>query len=633
MASMGGGAPAGHPHVAPRSATADAEQTRAAFVRAYDAAKAASDVEAMTDAALGLAGTHMWGTVPGRLPAFLYEAYTVADGARRDKLAVAIARAWAYSGDPGRAAPFAAEALADAEGGDDREALAAALDASLLVHWGPDDLSERVRITARLEDVVAHLTDVEARMSAHLWRLTTALETLDRPVAIRQLRALDTLAAESGSPRVAFFAASRRAMHALIADDLPTARASARDAIAAGWHAGEPDAYAIERALTAAIARQEGDVAALSAEAARFEAFALREGATSVGAEAALLWQAAGDLDRAAALLHQLSGSPADGAPFTKITRDVEWLLTVVSLSEVAAAVGDISLCEAAVTLLQPYAGRGVVNGGAVGFAGVVDDYLARACAVLGREEEARRWAATAADAYGRMGAVWWARRASPPSPRPPAAPIVVAHLRLGSDGIWWLGRAGALVAVRDVKGLHYLRLLLARPGLDVPAVELSDAVAGRPGTGPMAAAGLEILDRAALAAYRQRLADIGTEIDEATAWTDPGRVAVLEDERDAVLAELRAATGLGGRARETSGTGERARVAVRKAVVAAIQRIAAVDRDLGRLLTHTVHTGSNCRYDPDPTRPTRWVLADPPRQADLDRGMGAPGSHLSAGR
>jgi hypothetical protein len=178
-----------------------AAATRAGHVRAYDKARAAGDIEAMAEAALGLAATQTFGTFPGRVPAFLHQAYSLARGEQRARLAVALARAWAYGYDPARAAAFAAEALAYAEAHDDPSLLAAALDAQLLVHWGPDDLDERLSITARLEDAVAHVADTEARMSAHLWRLTVALECLDLAAVRRQLRALDLLAAESGSAR------------------------------------------------------------------------------------------------------------------------------------------------------------------------------------------------------------------------------------------------------------------------------------------------------------------------------------------------------------------------------------------------------------------------------------------------
>jgi hypothetical protein len=79
--------------------------------------------------------------------------------------------------------------------------------------------------------------------------------------------------------------------------------------------------------------------------------------------------------------------------------------------------------------------------------------------------------------------------------------------------------------------------------------------------------------------------------------------------ERDALVQQLAAAAGLGGRARASGATSERARVAVRKAIAAAIERIDAVDPALGRLLRDTVRTGSACRYEPDPARPVVWLL------------------------
>jgi hypothetical protein len=145
------------------------------------------------------------------------------------------------------------------------------------------------------------------------------------------------------------------------------------------------------------------------------------------------------------------------GADFGGIARDLDWALTVVLLIEAAVATGAEELAGRAVLLLEPYAGRAVVNGGGVAFAGVVDDYLARACELLGREEEARRWAARAAAAYERIGATWWSRRLAPlgrPTGRPTGQPGVV-HLRPGADGIWWVAPDGAVTTLRDMRGLH----------------------------------------------------------------------------------------------------------------------------------------------------------------------------------
>ena len=577
---------------------------RPPLVRAYDEARAAGDTGAMAEAALRLAATQTFGTFPGRVPAFLHEAYSLARGEQRVRLAIALARAWAYGYDPARAAGFAAEALAYAEAHDDPSLLAAALDAQLLVHWGPDDLDERLSITARLEDTVAHVADVEPRMSAHLWRLTIALECLDLPAVRRQLRALDLLAAESGTARVRFFAASRRGMYALLTGDLDAAGRALREVAAAGAEAGEADTRLIGQMLAAGIARQTGDVAALAREAARYEEFGVHEAVTWVAAEAALLWVAAGQPDRARALLHQLAGPD-----FSGIARDLDWLLTVATLTEVAVTTGTTALAETALGLLAPYAGRGVVNGGGAAFAGVVSDYLYQASELLGTGD-ARQWAARAAGEYERLGASWWLRRLPPAVARPGVAEPGVVHLRPGGGGIWWVGREGAVTAIRAVKGLHYLRIMLQRPGADIAAVDLSDTVAGHPGAGAAGGDMGEVLDKQALSAYRRRLAEIDADLDEARSWADTGQAAKLAAERDALLVQLRAATGLGGRSRVPGSAHERARIAVRKAIVNAIDRVAAVDPSLGRLLSDTVTTGAICRYDPDPDRPVQWVLS-----------------------
>ena len=133
------------------------------------------------------------------------------------------------------------------------------------------------------------------------------------------------------------------------------------------------------------------------------------------------------------------------------------------------------------------------------------------------------------------------------------------------------------------------------------PRVQLAD--------GPLGAA----LDPQARAAYRRRLTELDEEIAEARDWSDPARVDRLDAERRALIHELSAAAGLGGRERRTGDARERARVAVRKAIAAALDRIDEVDRPLARLLRNSVTTGTYCRYEPDPGRPVRWVLEERP--------------------
>src|SRR5262249_53305126 len=149
----------------------------------------------------------------------------------------------------------------------DPTVLADALDGQLAASWGPDDLSERLKITARLQDVAAHVDDVRTRMDAHLWRLITALETLDVTGMPRQPPAPDLLAAETGSPLVRYFAMTRRAMHAILTGDLDRARDLVEAAFPLGTDIGVPDAFAVYHVQRAEIAIHAGELDFLTAEA------------------------------------------------------------------------------------------------------------------------------------------------------------------------------------------------------------------------------------------------------------------------------------------------------------------------------------------------------------------------------
>jgi len=68
----------------------------------------------------------------------------------------------------------------------------------------------------------------------------------------------------------------------------------------------------------------------------------------------------------------------------------------------------------------------------------------------------------------------------------------------------------------------------------------------------------------------------------------------------------------LGGRGRTTGSTQERARIAVRKAINAAVEWIEQIDAGMGRHLAITIHTGSTCVYQPVPDDSPIWTLDRP---------------------
>jgi len=157
---------------------------------------------------------------------------------------------------------------------------------------------------------------------------------------------------------------------------------------------------------------------------------------------------------------------------------------------------------------------------------------------------------------------------------------------------VWTLSFAGATITLPDAKGLRDIATLIAAPGVEISAAEL----AGLP------AAGADpVLDDAARAAYRARLAELDDKLDR----SDAGDADRLEREREALIAELAHAAGLGGRARRLGDPGERARTAVTARIRDTIRRIAERHPALGAHLQQAVTTGRGCSYRP--AEPVRW--------------------------
>ncbi len=159
---------------------------------------------------------------------------------------------------------------------------------------------------------------------------------------------------------------------------------------------------------------------------------------------------------------------------------------------------------------------------------------------------------------------------------------------------VWTISFAGQTVHLKHARGLGDLALLLAHPGRPFHAAELMAGIPDSPG----ARFGADpTLDEHARQEFRRRLTEIDEEIEAAQAAVQEARVAGLERERDALLEELRAATGLGGRRRALGDAGERARKAVTARIRESIARLHQVHPALARHLETSVTTGTYCAY------------------------------------
>ena len=163
-------------------------------------------------------------------------------------------------------------------------------------------------------------------------------------------------------------------------------------------------------------------------------------------------------------------------------------------------------------------------------------------------------------------------------------------------------------VQLRDAKGLADLAALLAAPGQHIAAADLVAAAgAGRAGRADLLLGADEVLDATARQQIRARLAELGEDIAEAESWNDPERAARARAERDGLLHEVAAATGLSGRTRLLGDQSERARKAVTARIRDVIGRIDQVHPALGAHLRASVTTGTRCAYAP--ATPVTWRL------------------------
>jgi hypothetical protein len=176
---------------------------------------------------------------------------------------------------------------------------------------------------------------------------------------------------------------------------------------------------------------------------------------------------------------------------------------------------------------------------------------------------------------------------------------------------------------LKDAKGLHYIAHLLGHPGEEIRALDLVARIGGtgeevvdNASTEDLARTGAlasdldhagEMLDAQAKADYKRRLQELEDELEEARELGNEERIAKAEDEKEAVAHELRRTLGLGGRDRRAASSAERARSAVTRAIRLAMERISEQDRELGRLLSTTIKTGTVCSYLPDDRFPVSW--------------------------
>jgi hypothetical protein len=278
--------------------------------------------------------------------------------------------------------------------------------------------------------------------------------------------------------------------------------------------------------------------------------------------------------------------------------------------AELAVADGDADLARDVYDRLAPFEGEWLVSMWGISIAGPISHWLGTLAAVLDEPERAAAHFRAAIDQADLLDAAPWsdiARAAlacleSPPAPAAPAAGDVFRR-----DGATWtLAYAGTVLHLPHAKGLADLHELLSHPGEEVAAAVLldpSEAVAADARLG-----GDDVLDAESRARFREHLEALDEQIDTAAAVGDDARAAALDAERQTLIEHLKAATGLGGRARRLGDNHERARKSVTNRIRNTLKKIEDGHPALGGHLREAVTTGSSCAYRPGPGAP-EWTL------------------------
>ncbi|GAB3725903.1 AAA family ATPase [Amycolatopsis oliviviridis] len=340
----------------------------------------------------------------------------------------------------------------------------------------------------------------------------------------------------------------------------------------------------------------------------------------------------------------RLTDLAAEARPFPRELEPL-WLRCQ---AQAAALSGEPDRCEAARALLTPHSGEWVVSLYGCEVSGPVDLWLGRLDLAQHRWNEAVEKLRDAALSADRMRATPWAveakswlakallgrnleedsteaatllsevdreadaigmrhvvKRVEETRNSAQAPPARFAEFRR-DDAVWTLCFDGVTAHLPDSKGLRDLHFLLGRPGSEVTAVRLLDPEGGEIVVAAKSLGGDAVLDDEAKARYRARLDELDELIDTAAGLGQDARAAALDRERDALLAELRSAAGLGGRTRRLGDEAERARKTVTARIRDTLRKLDEQHPALAAHLRASVTTGSSCRYAPDDKVPWR---------------------------
>jgi tetratricopeptide (TPR) repeat protein len=290
------------------------------------------------------------------------------------------------------------EAVAIATELGDPEARAYACSARRRVLWDAPHLAERIEVSTEMLTLARQIGNLELELQAHAWLVVDLLERGDRDAVDAQIEAFDAGAHRLRQPLYEWTAIVWRAMRALLAGSLPLADKLAAEALGAGAPAEALTVSQYFAIQVLAIRRDQGTMAELEQAARQL----VDENAARPAWRAALatLLCQEGRLAEAREEFERLAL-----ADFEDIPKDLDWMITMILLSDVCADLDDGDRAGLLYAKLEPYADVNVVIGLAAACLGSAASFLGKLAATMGRPDEARRHFERALEANAALGA------------------------------------------------------------------------------------------------------------------------------------------------------------------------------------------------------------------------------------
>jgi DNA-binding CsgD family transcriptional regulator len=372
----------------------------------------------------------------------------------RARIVAQLAVAQHHRGQVDEAAESSEHAMQLAAKSGDPAASAAALHARQMIAVGLGRPSELIDLGAQMLGLAGRLRSTDSEMLGHAWRIDGYLQLADTAAAVREVDALDVLAARTDEPLVRWHALRSRAgwshavgafaeaerLAALARNALPPSQAS----LAMPLYYAQVTMIAIDRGV-----RPAGMDAIRPLAAGRFPAILATIG---------LLELEVGDRDAAHASLEGVKPR------LDQLSRDERWLPTIAAATSLAVAFHDRILAAALYRQLLPF--DGLMIAAAIGAYGPVAYFLGLAELSAGRHDDAitRFEAAAELSARGDL------------APSLTRARIALAEVHLERAATGDRERAAALLAlaVADARRLG-MRALLVR------ATELASSLDRQP--------------------------------------------------------------------------------------------------------------------------------------------------------